>query len=108
MEASFPKRRMKRIGTFKEMIDAIKHQRLGDRTFAIWSQSKPPPIRNAVPSVRGTPQSLAHAAKQSRRGEQGLPRAKALLSKLDKGELQIADVQAKTRDLFEAELAKLN
>ncbi len=27
---------------------------------------------------RGTPQSLAHAAKQSRRGEQGLPRAKSV------------------------------
>jgi hypothetical protein len=33
---------------------------------------------------------------------------KALLARLDKGELQLADVQAKTRDLFEAELAKLN
>jgi hypothetical protein len=33
---------------------------------------------------------------------------KALLSKLDKGELQLADVQAKTRALFDAELAKLN
>jgi pyruvate-ferredoxin/flavodoxin oxidoreductase len=33
---------------------------------------------------------------------------KALLSKLDKGELQLADVQAKTRELFDAELAKLN
>jgi len=33
---------------------------------------------------------------------------KALLSKLDKGELQLADVQAKTKELFEAELAKLN
>jgi hypothetical protein len=33
---------------------------------------------------------------------------KALLARLDKSELQLADVQAKTRDLFEAELAKLN
>jgi pyruvate-ferredoxin/flavodoxin oxidoreductase len=33
---------------------------------------------------------------------------KALLAKLDKGELQIADVQSKTKELFEAELAKLN
>ena len=33
---------------------------------------------------------------------------KALLSKLDKGELQLADVQAKTREMFDAELAKLN
>ena len=33
---------------------------------------------------------------------------KALLAKLDKGELQLADVQAKTKELFEAELAKLN
>jgi pyruvate-ferredoxin/flavodoxin oxidoreductase len=33
---------------------------------------------------------------------------KALLAKLDKGELQVADLQAKTRELFEAELAKLN
>jgi hypothetical protein len=33
---------------------------------------------------------------------------KTLLAKLDKGELQLADVQAKTRDLFEAELVKLN
>ena len=33
---------------------------------------------------------------------------KALLSKLDKGELQLADVQAKTKELFDAELAKLN
>jgi pyruvate-ferredoxin/flavodoxin oxidoreductase len=33
---------------------------------------------------------------------------KALLAKLDKGELQLADVQAKTRELFEAELVKLN
>ena len=33
---------------------------------------------------------------------------KALLAKLDKGELQLADVQAKTRELFDAELAKLN
>jgi len=33
---------------------------------------------------------------------------KALLSKLEKGELQLANVQAKTKELFEAELAKLN
>ena len=33
---------------------------------------------------------------------------KALLAKLDKGEIQLADVQAKTRELFDAELAKLN
>jgi pyruvate-ferredoxin/flavodoxin oxidoreductase len=33
---------------------------------------------------------------------------KALLSKLDKGELQLAGVQAKTKELFEAELARLN
>jgi pyruvate-ferredoxin/flavodoxin oxidoreductase len=33
---------------------------------------------------------------------------KALLAKLDKGELQLADVQSKTRELFDAELAKLN
>jgi hypothetical protein len=33
---------------------------------------------------------------------------KTLLSKLDKGELQLADVQAKTKELFDAELAKLN
>ena len=33
---------------------------------------------------------------------------KALLAKLDKGELQLADVQSKTRELFEAELALLN
>jgi pyruvate-ferredoxin/flavodoxin oxidoreductase len=32
---------------------------------------------------------------------------KALLAKLDKGELQLAELQAKTRELFEAELAKL-
>ena len=29
-------------------------------------------------------------------------------AKLDKGELQLADVQAKTKELFDAELAKLN
>jgi pyruvate-ferredoxin/flavodoxin oxidoreductase len=33
---------------------------------------------------------------------------RALLSKLDKGELPLADVQSKTKELFEAELAKLN
>ena len=33
---------------------------------------------------------------------------KALLAKLDKGELQLADIQSKTKELFEAELAKLN
>jgi pyruvate-ferredoxin/flavodoxin oxidoreductase len=33
---------------------------------------------------------------------------RALLSKLDKGELQLADVQARTKELFEAELVKLN
>ena len=33
---------------------------------------------------------------------------KALLAKLDKGELQLAEVQSKTRELFDAELAKLN
>ena len=33
---------------------------------------------------------------------------KALLAKLDKGEIQLADVQAKTKELFDAELAKLN
>jgi hypothetical protein len=33
---------------------------------------------------------------------------KALLAKLDKGEIQLADVQGKTKELFEAELAKLN
>ena len=32
---------------------------------------------------------------------------KALLAKLDKGELQLAEVQSKTRELFEAELAKI-
>jgi pyruvate-ferredoxin/flavodoxin oxidoreductase len=32
---------------------------------------------------------------------------KALLAKLDKGELQLAELQAKTRELFTAELAKL-
>ena len=32
---------------------------------------------------------------------------KALLAKLDKGELQLAELQAKTRELFDAELAKL-
>jgi pyruvate-ferredoxin/flavodoxin oxidoreductase len=32
---------------------------------------------------------------------------KALLAKLDKGELQLAELQAKTRGLFEAELAQL-
>ena len=32
---------------------------------------------------------------------------KSLLAKLDKGELQLSDLQAKTRELFEAELAKL-
>jgi pyruvate-ferredoxin/flavodoxin oxidoreductase len=31
---------------------------------------------------------------------------KALLAKLDQGELQLADLQARTRELFEAELAK--
>jgi len=31
-----------------------------------------------------------------------------LLSKLDKGEIQLAEVQSKTREMFEAELAKLN
>jgi hypothetical protein len=33
---------------------------------------------------------------------------RALLAKLDKGELQLADVQAKTKEPFDAELAKLN
>lgn len=33
---------------------------------------------------------------------------KALLARLDKGEVQLADIQAKTKELFEAELAKLN
>jgi pyruvate-ferredoxin/flavodoxin oxidoreductase len=33
---------------------------------------------------------------------------KALLAKLDKGELQLTDVQSKARELFDAELAKLN
>ena len=33
---------------------------------------------------------------------------KALLAKLDKNELQLVDVQAKTREMFEAELAKIN
>ena len=33
---------------------------------------------------------------------------KALLAKLDKGELQLDELQAKTRELFEAEVAKLN
>jgi pyruvate-ferredoxin/flavodoxin oxidoreductase len=32
---------------------------------------------------------------------------KALLAKLDKGELQLADLQAKTKELFDAELAKI-
>jgi len=32
---------------------------------------------------------------------------KALLAKLDKGELQLADVQSRTRGLFEAELAAI-
>ena len=32
---------------------------------------------------------------------------KALLSKLDEGELQLADVPAKTEDLFESGFAKL-
>ena len=33
---------------------------------------------------------------------------KALLAKLDKGELQLAELQARTRELYEAEVAKLN
>jgi len=33
---------------------------------------------------------------------------KALLARLDKGELQLAELQGKTRALFDAELAKLN
>jgi pyruvate-ferredoxin/flavodoxin oxidoreductase len=33
---------------------------------------------------------------------------KVLLAKLDKGELQLADVQAQTKELFDAEVAKLN
>jgi pyruvate-ferredoxin/flavodoxin oxidoreductase len=33
---------------------------------------------------------------------------KALLAKLDKGELQLADLQAKTKELFDAEVAKIN
>jgi len=33
---------------------------------------------------------------------------KTLLATLDKGELQLADVQSKTKEIFEAELAKLN
>ena len=33
---------------------------------------------------------------------------KALLARLDKGELQLAELQARTRELFEAEVAKLN
>jgi pyruvate-ferredoxin/flavodoxin oxidoreductase len=33
---------------------------------------------------------------------------KALLTKLDKGELRLDELQAKTRELFEAEVAKLN
>jgi pyruvate-ferredoxin/flavodoxin oxidoreductase len=33
---------------------------------------------------------------------------KALLAKLDKGEVQLADAQSKTKELFDAELAKLN
>ena len=46
---------------------------------------------------RRTPQSLAHAAKQSRRGEQGLPRAKGLPRETRQGR------QAKTAELFDAE-----
>ena len=33
---------------------------------------------------------------------------RALLTKLDKGEIQLAEVQSKTKELFDAELAKLN
>jgi pyruvate-ferredoxin/flavodoxin oxidoreductase len=33
---------------------------------------------------------------------------KSLLARLDKGELQLAELQAKTRELLEAEVAKLN
>jgi len=33
---------------------------------------------------------------------------KALLAKLDKGELRLDELQARTRELFEAEVAKLN
>jgi len=33
---------------------------------------------------------------------------KALLAKLDKGELQLAELQAKTRELFDAEVATLS
>ena len=33
---------------------------------------------------------------------------KSLLARLDKGEIQLAEVQSKTRELFEGELAKLN
>jgi len=32
----------------------------------------------------------------------------SLATKLDKGELQLADAQSKTRELFDAGLAKLN
>ncbi|HUA67441.1 MAG TPA: hypothetical protein VMA13_02740 [Candidatus Saccharimonadales bacterium] len=34
--------------------------------------------------------------------------AQLYVAKLDKGELQLADVQAKTKELFASELAKLN
>ena len=33
---------------------------------------------------------------------------KALLAKLDKGEVQLADAQSKTKELFDAELARIN
>ena len=36
-----------------------------------------------------------------------LRQEKALLAKLDKGELQLAEVQSRTRELFEAEVAKI-
>ncbi|MGH7250195.1 MAG: hypothetical protein ACREGC_04420 [Minisyncoccia bacterium] len=41
--------------------------------------------------------------KQSRRAEQGLSGPKSLIGEFGKGELQLADVEAKANELFEIE-----
>jgi hypothetical protein len=79
-----------------------------------------PPSGGPKPRKRGTPnpelrQCLMERRKawrmlQSKAGvaNKDYQAQKALLAKLDKGEVQLADAQSKTKELFDAELARIN
>jgi hypothetical protein len=83
--------------------------------FASWSKSQDNLIstmeaglQNRSFTRRGTPQSLAHAAKQSRRGEQRLTGAKISVVQARQRRTVARRRPSQDPELFDGELAKLN